>query len=405
LGSKVARTAIAMRRRDRRWFAVPAFLALASLQPAHAQNSRVVWEQWHVDAGVVDVAGPLSNGQLVVAAGPHLYAVTRDGVQTELSPAYATPPYAPPAGAEAYIAVATTEVTGGPCGFVRDTVFAIRPGGPAEVIAIDPGGAPRIFAALPDAGSLNGITFDTTGSFGRRLLVTGGLPGSHTAVVAVDCHGSVETLTRTAPQLEGGITVAPASFGSFGGDLIAPDELSGRVLAIGPTGGTQVVVASNVPSGPDIGVESAGFVPPGFLAGGAAYTADRSTPGNPHPGTDHVLRLSAAALADVGVREGDLLLATEGSDVVVDVRCQAACRARDVGMGATAAHGEGHVLVVADRPGATPAAGSPPAVPSVEPGPPWVVLGIAIVGAGVVLAVGGLTGNRKATRKRPPSGS
>ena len=75
--------------------------------------------------------------------------------------------------------------------------------------------------------------------------------------------------------MEGGIAVAPASFGCYGGDLVAPGETSGRVFAIGPDGSVVTLVVSGLPHGGDIGVESADFVPLGFSAGDAAYLADR----------------------------------------------------------------------------------------------------------------------------------
>jgi len=103
------------------------------------------------------------------------------------------------------------------------------------------------------------------------------------------------------------------SFGRYGGDLVAPGETSGRVFAIGPDGSVVTLVVSGLPHGGDIGVESAGFVPPGFSAGGAAYLADRFSKGNRHPGTDSILRLPGQELISAGVRAGDLLVATEAS--------------------------------------------------------------------------------------------
>jgi hypothetical protein len=69
-----------------------------------------------------------------------------------------------------------------------------------------------------------------------------------------------------------------------------------------------------------IGVESAGFVPPGFSAADAAYLADRFLKGNPHPGTDSILRLPGQELISAGVRAGDLLVATEASARTIVVR-------------------------------------------------------------------------------------
>src|SRR5439155_10306622 len=100
----------------------------------------------------------------------------------------------------------------------------------------------------------------------------------------------------------------PSTFGQFAGDLIAPDENTGQMWAIDPTGEVTLMVVPNLPAGGDTGVESVGFVPPGFInnAAGFAYLADRGTPNNPFPGNDSLLRLTAAALASAGVQDGDL---------------------------------------------------------------------------------------------------
>ena len=144
--------------------------------------------------------------------------------------------------------------------------------------------------------------------------------------------------------LEGGIEVAPASFGRYAGDLIAPDEYSGRILAIDPQGTVHTVVRSGLPSGADVGVESAGFVPPQFDGTGAAYLADRRSPGNPHPGTDSILRISGAGLATAGVRPGDLLVAAEGGAKTIALRCARTCSVRKVADGPATSHAEGHIV-------------------------------------------------------------
>jgi len=334
-----------------------ATIAVAAV--AAANGGPLTWEQWHSAPGVVDVAGPLSSGAIAIAAGTHLFRVTPGGVQSELSPTYAAPPFAPPAGSEPYIATSQAESSNASCAFPRDTVFAIRPSKPGSVISVGPGGDVRTFVTLPAAGSLNGITFDTAGRFDHRLLVTGRIAGQHEAVVAVDCRGAATTLTNMAPRFEGGLTVAPASFTRFPGDLVAADEVSGRVLAIDPAGKAALIADSRVPSGGDTGVEGVTFVPPGFLAGGEAYTADRGTPGSPHRGTDTLLRLPASAFAAAGVHSGDMLLTTEASDRIVDIACDGSCSERVLGMGSAAAHGEGHLLLVADNPYARA-----PAIPS-----------------------------------------
>ena len=67
-----------------------------------------------------------------------------------------------------------------------------------------------------------------------------------TTVFGIDCRGRVQTISSDAPPVEGGIAVAPKSFGRFAGDLIAPDELSGRIWAIGPDGNARLVARSLV---------------------------------------------------------------------------------------------------------------------------------------------------------------
>jgi hypothetical protein len=222
-------------------------------------------------------------------------------------------------------------------------VYALEPQGRPGVIAIDGAGRARRVVDLPGAGLLNGIAFDTTGRFGHRLLVTATESG-RTTVFAVDCRGRARTITRAAPALEGGIVVAPRGFGRFAGDLIAPDELSGRILAIAPSGRARLVANSGIAHGQDIGVESAGFVPRGFGAGWSAFVADRVSAGNPHPGDDAILSLDGRTLLRAGVRPGDLLVASEGGAQTVAVRCHATCSVTHFADGPPAAHVEGHII-------------------------------------------------------------
>jgi hypothetical protein len=220
-------------------------------------------------------------------------------------------------------------------------VYALRLVSGRGVVAVGASGRVKRLASINSPGLIDGITFDTTGRFGRRLLVTIN-HGSTSTVDAIDCHGTVGTITTTAPRVEGGIVVAPASFGRFGGALIAPDETGGRVFAVTPSGKSFLVANSGLPRGGDIGVESAAFVPPG--SGWSALLADRLTPGNRHPGDDVVLRLGSTALVGAGVRSGDLLVATEGGALVDAIRCGATtCQVRHVANGPAVAHAEGHI--------------------------------------------------------------
>jgi len=296
------------------------------------------WAKFRHLPGVVDLAGPRSDGSFLVAADGRLFTLGRDGA---LRP-FARGPggYQTATGTEPYLVLVTgVPVRGDRCSFVAGTAYAIQPGARPEVITISPAGKARRFASLPPGHALSGIAFDATGRFGHRLLVTAE-SGGRTTVFGLGCDGRVTTVAAGGPPVEGGIVVAPASFGRFGGYLIAPNETSGRVYAVSPGGRFATLARSGLPAGGDIGVESAGFAPPGATA---AYLADRFSPGNKHPGDDAILRLSAAELARAGIRAGDLVVATEGGARTIDVRCAATCAVRYVAAGPAIAHGEGHI--------------------------------------------------------------
>jgi hypothetical protein len=291
---------------------------------------------------VLDLTPPRRDGAIVVATAGRLALLPPTGAVRP----FATGPagYSNPGGEEPYIALSSgRRVASAGCTFGRDTLYVLRLQQGPGVTAVDASGRARAFASLPAAGLENGIAFDDTGRFGHRLLVTAPA-GSHTTVYAIDCRGRVTTLTTSAPPVEGGIVVAPATFGRFAGDLIAPDENSGRVYAIGPRGRSRLVARSGLPHGGDIGVESAGFVPARFGPGWSALVADRLTPGNPHPGDDAILRLGNTALTAAGVRPGDLLVATEGGALTDAIRCSRSCRVRHVADGPAVAHLEGHIV-------------------------------------------------------------
>jgi hypothetical protein len=144
--------------------------------------------------------------------------------------------------------------------------------------------------------------------------------------------------------VEGGIAVAPATFGRFAGDLIESDELGGDTYAVTPGGRNLLVASSGLPHGGDTGVESEAFLPAGRFA---ALLADRLTPGNPHPGDNVLLRLSSAVLSAAGARPGDLLDASEGGAKTIAVRCgSGGCTVREVANGPAIAHAEGHIAIV-----------------------------------------------------------
>jgi len=310
--------------------------------PISGAAAGPAWEPWQSVSGVFDLGGPRTDGSLLVAGSAALYT---------LNPAGDLQPFARGGGgyrddptAEAYLAVSSGQhVAAAGCDFARDDAFILRLHAPIGITRVDRTGTQTGSFTNVNAPGLNGIAFDTTGSFDHRLLAAGPVNGK-TEVFAIDCTGAVQVVTSSAPVLEGGLAVAPSTFGSFGGALIAPDELSGVVWAIAPDGSSQQVVNSGLPKGGDIGIESVAFVPKGFTKGGYVYYSDRATAGSPHPGTDHVLRLSSADLVAAGVRDGDMLGATEGGASMIDVRCSATCQVMNAVATPTTAHGEGHLV-------------------------------------------------------------
>ena len=281
----------------------------------------------------LDLVAGEDGRRIVTAADGRLWLLAAGGT---LKP-FAQGPggYRSPGGEEPYIALSP-----GGCYRTR-SVYALRLVSGRGVVAVSAGGHATRFASLRAPGLIDGIAFDTTGDFGHRLLVTINA-GSRTTVDAIDCARGVHTITRTAPRVEGGIAVAPATFGRFAGDLIASSESSGRIYGITPRGITRLVAGSGLPSGNDIGVESEAFIPRG--RGLDALLADRLTPGNRHPGDDLVLRIRARALRAAGARPEDLLVATEGGALTDAISCTASgCRVRLVAVGPAIAHAEGHI--------------------------------------------------------------
>jgi hypothetical protein len=299
---------------------------------------RIVWRPFVHVRGVVDLSSPLPGTNTIrVAAAGRLDTLSGRRLRP-FSPGYAAPP-----GLENYVALSSGQrVAGAGCRFPPDALYALRLTDDHGITVIDPSGRVRQFAALRGPGLENGITFDLIGRFGHRLLVTTyAKKRGATTVSAIDCRGRVSVLTRHAPRVEGGIAVAPSSFGRYAGDLIAPDELTGNIYAISPTGHSSLVGNSGIAHGQDIGTESEGFVPARYAY---ALVSDRGTPHNRHPGDNEILTVPQRSLRSAGVAAGDLLVVNEGGAGTIAVMCHSACRIRDVGTGPAAAHIEGHVV-------------------------------------------------------------
>jgi hypothetical protein len=311
-----------------------------------APAQQITWQPVQAAPGIVDLAGPRNDGRLLAAVGGGLQLFGGGGL-TPFTSQTGTGAYAPSAG-ESYLALTPkVRLRKARCSFHRDEVFAIGDN-PDRIVRITRFGAASDFVALPSP-FLSGITFDRVGTFGHRLLVTG-TANKQTTLFAIDCRGRVKTLTDHGPLVEGGIEVAPRSFGRFAGRLIGLDETQGGIYAFKPNGSAATVATPSLPTGGDIGVESLGFVPR-LKPSGAAFLADRGVPGNPHPGTNSILRLTASELGSADVSAGDLLVATEGGAETVAIRCRKGkgCAVRGIGHGPSVTHAEGHIAFLGIR--------------------------------------------------------
>jgi hypothetical protein len=318
--------------------------ALPAAGSSAGTQAEVRWRPFVKMPGALDVVGPRADGRLVVASNRGLFLLRRSGTLTPF--ARGTAGYKPASG-EAYVALARARrLSAAGCRFRQDDVYALDPVTAPGLIKIDRLGRSRRFADLPAGSFLSGIAFDHVGRFGYRLLVSA-LVANRLTLFAVDCRGRASVLLRDGPRVEGGMAVAPATFGRFAGQLIAADENSGRIYAFDRRGRSQLLAESGLSAGPDIGVESVGFVPSTFRRRGAAYMADFGAPGAPTTGTDSLLALRGADLVRAGVRAGEMLVATEAGAVTIAVRCLRRCTVRRIGQGPMMTHGEGHITIVA----------------------------------------------------------
>ncbi len=354
---------------------IAAFLLTLGLFAAQATPTSAPtppnWERWVSLPGVVDVVGPRPDGNLVAAAAGRLFLVNPDGGKTTPFGNYSTTP-----GPESYLAMSPgLDVASAGCRFEAGEVYALELGTPPQaVVRVNVDGQASRWVETPAAELLTGIAFDATGRFGNNLLVAG-RRGNKTVLFAIDCRGRLRTITDNAPLIEGGMEVAPQLFGDHGGDLIGADENTGDVIFIRFDGTSGVLINPGLPAGPDIGIESVGFTPPGFIGrGGTAYVADRRSPGSPTEGTDSIWRLTPELFSQVRIDENDLIVTTEGGGKTVVVRCRATCRTFPFGDAANA-HIEGHITVVLGP--------APPPIPRAGS------LGVAVLAVVTTVIVGG----------------
>ena len=321
-------------------------IALLASSVASAAPASGKWRAVAMVPGIVDVVGPRADGRLVLSTHGGLFVMRPTGSPMP----YARGPhgYVGSPG-EPYIALASgRRVPGASCAFQRDVIFVLDPDTTPGVVRVDRTGRSSRFVDLPAGAFPSGITIDTVGLFGYRLLVTSFAQGT-TTLYAFDCRGRVRVVATGAPHVEGGIAVAPRTFGRFAGKLIAADELTGRIYAFGTSGRVSLVAESGLPAGGDIGTEAVGFVPPELGRRAAAYLADLGAPGSPTSGSDSLLVLAGTGLSRANLHPGELIVATEAGAKTLAVRCTRLCRVRRVAEGPVVAHAEGHITFVPRR--------------------------------------------------------
>ena len=173
--------------------------AALALWPATVASAPA-WEPWQAVAGVFDISGPRANGSLIVAGSAALYTMSADGT---LSP-FARGPggYHDDAGAEPYVAVSPGISAGLGCGFPRDITYILRLHAPIGVTSVSSDGSATGSFAVVAAPTLNGIAFDTSGRFGRDLLVTGPVNGKTEVAAIASPASSSASRWRRAPCLD-----------------------------------------------------------------------------------------------------------------------------------------------------------------------------------------------------------
>jgi hypothetical protein len=136
-------------------------------------------------------------------------------------------------------------------GFPTGAVFCASPDETIYELPAD-GSPPLVFATLPSSSpstSDGALTWDQVGRFGYALVAATGRSGgpvpSGGAVFTIDSSGAVKEVgTYDGPGGADEIIVAPAGFGSIGGDaLLTVDAGSsgGAVVAMGPDGSTRAI--------------------------------------------------------------------------------------------------------------------------------------------------------------------
>src|ERR671937_1770765 len=121
---RLGRTRVEIRGRRCLAVVLVALASLVGLCPSGAAADPVAWEQWQHLQGVVDLAGPRSDGKLVVVAAGRLYLVSPDGTSSPF--ASGDDGYSGSVDGEPYLVVAPALPAASPeCSFVQDDVYIL----------------------------------------------------------------------------------------------------------------------------------------------------------------------------------------------------------------------------------------------------------------------------------------
>lgn len=190
-------------------------------------------------AGVFQPVGVAATTERVLVTHPGCISAEHPEEILQIDPAGNVSTFAllPPRDmicAESYLAVAP-----GMGGWAPGWVYVAQGG---KIFKIPPDGSMvSLFAEIPSIGTThNDMTFDTVGTFGHDLIVTGGAVGGNGEVWRVSATGTTMLVASVTEPIEGP-DVAPMSFGPLGGQIFAAHN-DGIVYAIATDGTVTPVV-------------------------------------------------------------------------------------------------------------------------------------------------------------------
>lgn len=114
------------------------------------------------------------------------------------------------------------------------------------------GGAPTQFVATPDAFYRGGTFLSPNwGANAGNFVATGISSDGTTGRVDIFAGTGTRTIFKSVANDTLGVPmIAPASYGSFGGDLLVGGVTSNSLFAVAPSGTSTTVASNGLPSGP-----------------------------------------------------------------------------------------------------------------------------------------------------------